>query len=75
MDHSDNKLADRSQSTTDLRPKDLRHLEEYFKEKGDSEFVYDEIPDIFCFHGEGGCTFCEEFADWERLRERGYLDF
>jgi hypothetical protein len=49
--------------------------EMYRWEKGISEFVYNEDLDIFCFPEDGRFAFCDEFADWQLLRERGYLDF
>jgi len=30
---------------------------------------------VFRFPEDGRFVFCKEFADWERLQERGYLDF
>lgn len=71
--HDDNTLAQH------LRPeligRDLYDIEMYFREEGHSEFVYDEELDVFCFPEDGRFAFCKEFADWERLRERGYLTF
>jgi hypothetical protein len=55
--------------------KDLYDIEKYFREEGHSEFVYDEELEIFRFPDDGRFAFCREFADWERLRERGYLTF
>ncbi|MCA1719273.1 MAG: hypothetical protein LC781_21435 [Actinobacteria bacterium] len=75
MDHDahDNKAAEH------LRPefigRDLYDTEVYFREEGHSEFVYDEELDIFRFPEDGRFAFCKEFADWERLWQRGYLDF
>ena len=40
-----------------------------------SEFIYDEPIDVFRFPEDGRFAFCETFADWERLQERGYLYF
>ncbi len=45
------------------------------REKGTSEFVYDEELDVFRFPEDGRIAFCEEFADWNLLQERRYLDF
>jgi hypothetical protein len=45
------------------------------REEGHSVFIYDEELDVFRFPEDGHFAFCKEFADWERLRERGYLDF
>ena len=75
MDHDahDNKTAQH------LRPeligRDLYDIEMYFTQEGHSEFVYDEEHDIFRFPEDGRFAFCKEFADWERLWQRGYLAF
>ncbi len=75
MDHDahDNKAAEH------LRPeligRDLYDIEMYFREEGHSEFVYDEELDIFRFPEDGRFAFCKEFADGERLWQRGYLHF
>ncbi len=62
-----------------LRPelfaRDLHAIEVYFREEGHSEFVYDEGLDVFRFPEDGRFAFCKEFADWERLQERRYLEF
>jgi hypothetical protein len=58
-----------------LRAEDLYRIERYFRAKGVSEFVYDEKLDIFCFPEDGRFAFCDEFADWALLKERGYLVF
>jgi hypothetical protein len=42
--------------------------------EGGSEFVYDKELDVFRFE-DGRFAFCQEFADWELLGERGYFDF
>jgi hypothetical protein len=44
-------------------------------EERTSEFVYDAKLDVFRFAEDGRFAFCEEFADWTLLRERGYLTF
>ena len=54
---------------------DLYDFERYFTSKGGSEFVYDEALDVFRFPEDGRFAFCREFADWQLLQERGYLDF
>ncbi len=54
---------------------DLWEVETYFRNKGGSEFVYDEKLDVFRFAEDGRFAFCEEFADWQRLGELGYLNF
>jgi hypothetical protein len=61
-------------SDTALLAKDLYDVEMYFSKKGGSEFVYDEELDVFRFE-DGRFAFCQDFADWGLLRERGYLDF
>ncbi len=49
---------------------------EMFRRKiGASEFMYDEQLDVFRFPEDGRFAFCEEFADWKRLREREYVLF
>jgi hypothetical protein len=62
-----------------LRPelfaRDLYAIEVYFREEGYSEFVYDEELDVFRFPEDRHFAFCEDFADWRLLRERGYSDF
>jgi hypothetical protein len=58
-----------------LRAEDLYSTERYLRAKGVSEFVYDEKLDIFCFPEDGRFAFCDEFADWALLKERGYLTF
>jgi hypothetical protein len=55
-----------------LRAEDLYDVETYFRQKGASEFPYDEELDVFRFPEDGRFAFCREFADWRRLRERGY---
>jgi hypothetical protein len=49
-------------------------METFFRKQGLSEFEYDEELDVFRFPADGRFPFCEEFADWELLEERGYLD-
>ena len=75
MDHDahDNKSAEHLHP--DLIGGDLYDVEMYFREEGHSEFVYDEELDIFRFPEDGRFAFCKEFADWERLWQRGYLHF
>ena len=53
----------------------LYDVEMYFRENGCSDFAYDEELDVFRFPEDGRFAFCREFADWELLRERGYLEF
>jgi hypothetical protein len=77
MDPSDNnKPAEHlSEAAMDLSAGDLCELETYFQEKGGSEFTYDKELDVFRFPEDGRFAFCEEFADWTLMQERGYLDF
>lgn len=76
MAHNDNKPTKRHLIyATDLHPRDLCDIERYFEEHGASEFVYDEKLDVFCFPEDGRFAFCDEFADWKRLEDRGYLEF
>jgi hypothetical protein len=58
-----------------LRAEDLYDIETYFRQKGGSEFLYDEELDVFRFVEDGRFAFCKEFADWDLLEKRGYLDF
>jgi hypothetical protein len=54
--------------------KALYDMETVFRKQGFSEFTYDEELDVFRFPEDGRFAFCEEFADWDLLEERGYLD-
>ena len=58
---------------SDLSAQDLWEVENYFRKQGVSEFIYDEPIDVYRFPEDGRFAFCEAFADWERLQERGYL--
>jgi hypothetical protein len=58
-----------------LSARDLWEVENYFRKQGVSEFLYDEPIDVFRFPEDGRFAFCDAFADWERLQERGYLHF
>jgi hypothetical protein len=58
---------------SDLSARDLWEVENYFRKQGVSEFLYDEPIDVFRFPEDGRFAFCDTFADWERLQERGYL--
>ena len=73
MDHENN-ATDRSEAHKDLLAEGLYAIERYFRGAGVSEFEYDEELDVFRFPEDGLFAFCEEFADWESLRERGYLN-
>ena len=77
MESHKNKPTDRFQ-TADQRQRwlaALYQMEMYFRKHGCSEFVYDANLDIFCFPEDGRFAFCDEFADWDLLWERGYLTF
>ena len=79
MDHDHDKPVEQLlEVATPLRPdlfaRDLYAIEVYFKEEGYSEFVYDEALDVFRLPEDRHFAFCEDFADWRRLRERGYSD-
>jgi hypothetical protein len=58
---------------SDLSARELWEVEHYFRKQGVSEFIYDEPIDVFRFPEDGRFAFCETFADWDRLQERGYL--
>jgi len=75
MGRSDKEQRVRPKSDRLLSAKVLYDLETYFMAEGCSEFEYDEELDVFRFPEDGRFAFCKEFADWERLQERGYLDF
>jgi hypothetical protein len=75
MDRSDKEPTVRfMKSDRLLSAKDLCDIEMYFREKGGSEFKYDEELDVFRFPEDGRFAFCKEFADWKLLKERGYLN-
>jgi hypothetical protein len=65
----------RAEVRSGLLAEDLWEVETYLRKKGGSEFVYDEELDVFRFAEDGRFAFCEEFADWQRLGELGYLNF
>jgi hypothetical protein len=66
---------ERAEVRNGLLAEDLWEVETHLRNKGGSEFVYDEKLDVFRFPDDGRFAFCDEFADWRRLRELGYLDF
>src|SRR5215212_1446757 len=66
---------DMAEVRSDLSAADLWDVENYFRKQGVSEFIYDEPIDVFRFPEDGRLAFCEAFADWERLQERGYVHF
>ncbi len=75
MDHNGNKPVEhRPDTARGLRPEDLCDVMTYLINKGGSEFLYDKELDVFRFE-DGRFAFCQEFADWELLGERGYFDF
>jgi hypothetical protein len=53
---------DHPEDAIGLRPKDLYVVERHFREKGVSEFVYDDELDGFRFPEENHSAFLEEFA-------------
>ncbi len=65
----------RVEGRSGLLAEDLWEVETHLRNKGGSEFVYDEKLDVFRFAEDGRFAFCDEFADWQRLQEFGYLDF
>jgi hypothetical protein len=73
MDHD--KSADLDRDKLDLRAEDLCDVETYFREKGCSEFEYDAELDVFRFAEDGRFAFCRDFANWQLLEERGYLEY
>ena len=73
MDHD--KPADLYKNTLYLRAEDLCDVETYFREKGCSEFEYDAELDVFRFAEDGRFAFCRDFANWQLLEERGYLEY
>ncbi len=75
MDRNDNIPANHPKAAMDPRLEDLYRVETYLNKNGCSDFVYDEKLDVFCFPEDGRFAFCDEFADWALLRERGYLAF
>ncbi len=74
MDRNEKESPGRFNAETGLAAEDLCDVEAYFGSKGGSEFVYDEELDVFRFPEDGRLAFCEEFADWDLLEERGCLD-
>ena len=66
---------ERAEDRSGLLAEDLWEVETYLRNKGGSEFVYDEKLNVFRFPEDGRFAFCEEFADWRGLEKLGYLDF
>jgi hypothetical protein len=75
MDRSKRESPGRFNAEIGLSAKDLCDVETYFSSKGVSEFVYDEELDVFRFPEDDRFAFCKEFADWDLLQERRYLEF
>ena len=73
MDHD--KPTDLNTNTLDLQAEDLCVVETYFWGKGCSEFEYDAELDVFRFAEDGRFAFCRDFANWQLLEERGYLEY
>jgi hypothetical protein len=67
--------ADHLEAMWCLRAEDLCDIERYCKEAGVAQFIHDKVLDVFRFAEDGRFAFCDEFADWVLLKERGYLDF
>ena len=62
-----------AQVRSDLSARELWEVENYFRKQGVSQFLYDEPIDVYRFPEDGRFAFCEAFADWDRLQERGCL--
>jgi hypothetical protein len=75
VERSADRRIDLREAATIPRAKELCAVEVHFREKGCSEFEYDEELDVFRFAEDGRFAFCREFADWTLLWERGYLGF
>jgi hypothetical protein len=74
MDSRISKPTDRLDAMRWLGPEDLCDIERYCKEAGVAQFIHDKVLDVFRFPEDGRFAFCKEFADWDLLWERGYLD-
>jgi len=75
MDHKANKPVEHlPKLANSLGAHDLWAVETYFRDRGGSEYLYDGDLDVFRFVEDGRFAFCDEFANWTLLRERGYLD-
>ena len=75
MNRRDNTPVNYSKAPLGLSVEDLYSIETYLRKNGRSQFVHDEELDIFRFPEDGRFAFGKGFADWNLLRERGYLDF
>jgi hypothetical protein len=75
VNHEANKSAEHPPKRANThRPEDLWEIETYLRDRGGSEFLYDGDLDVFRFPEDARFAFCDEFANWELLRQRGYLD-
>ena len=75
MNHEADKSAEHlPKRASNLRAEDLWEIETYLRDRGGSEFRYDGELDVFRFPEDGCFAFCDEFANWKLLQERGYLD-
>jgi len=76
MDHKYSKPVEHlPEAAKGLLPEDLCGVITYLMDHGDADFLYDEKMDVFRFSEDGRFAFCDEFADWVLLDERGWLDF
>ena len=76
MDHeANNPLVEHLPKVANaLRAEDhLWAAEMRLRTRGDSAFLYDVALDVFRFVEDGRFAFCDEFANWKLLRERGFL--
>ena len=73
MESRKNEPTGRPKSERAISAQDLYIIEAYVRKRGFSKFAYDKELDVFRFPEDGRFAFCEEFADWKLLRERGYL--
>ena len=74
MEPGDIRRGDNPKVRCALSAEDLWDVETYFTKNGGSEFVYDEGLDVFRFPEDRRFAFCREFADWQQLQKRGYLN-
>jgi hypothetical protein len=74
MEPGDTRRSDHPKVQCALSVEDVRDVETYFAKKGGSESLYDEGLDVFGEAEDRSLAFCREFADWQQLQERGYLN-
>ena len=74
MEPSDTRRSDNPKVRCALSVEDLWDVETYFAKNYVSEFLYDEGLEVFRFPEDRRFAFCQEFADWQQLQERGYLN-